>query len=329
MEKIKFEYKIAIVYLIATLLWMSCCDILLKGVVKDISTLYEIKRYKDVIFALTTATLLFVFLQNHLSKLRDTETRATESDRLKNAFLQNISNDIIYPMNAIFNASKQLNIRLHNTIQYNDSLDIITKNTTKLSNIVNEIIDLSLLQSGDIQPNYTRVNLNRLIDEIDKKIRPQIEKGIHFSYLKGNTNDEFQIITDGIKIKQILMRLINNSIKFTLKGEIQFGYAIKHDNLIFFVKDTGIGIKSETQEKIFYVFHQEDANNFSIKSGIGLGLTICQGYIHVLGGKIWVDSEEGIGSTFYFTLPFKAVLATEEKKKASDLQLEMKEDTLN
>lgn len=308
---------------------MSCCDLLLKETVKDLATLYEIKRFKDIVFGIGTTTLLFFFLKNHLTKLRAAEERASESDRLKNAFLKNISNDIIYPMNAIFNATKQLSAKHHYTLHNCESLDVIVKNTANLSNIVNEIIDLSLLQSGDIQPNITKVHLNRLIDEVQNKIKPQISKTIFFSNIKGKTEDDFQLYADGIKIKQILMRLLNNSIKFTQKGEIQFGYAIKHDTLIFFVKDTGIGIKSETQEKIFNVFHQDHDDNFSLKSGIGLGLTICQGYLHVLGGKIWVDSEEGIGSTFYFTLPFKPVLAGEEKKRASEFQMEMKEDTLN
>lgn len=328
MKRIKFEYKIAIVYLVATLLWMSCCDLFFKEVIKDLSTLYEIKRYKDVIFVIVTTTLLFIFLRNHLVKFRVAEEKATQSDRLKNAFLQNISNDIIYPMNAIFNASKQLGIRLHRMNQNSDILDIITKNTTKLSNIVNELIDLSLLQSGDMHPNYTKVHLNRLIDEIDQKVKPQIEKGIYFSYLKGVTNEEFQIEADGIKIKQILMRLINNSIKFTQKGEIQFGYALKNDNLIFFVKDTGIGIKQDIQEKIFNVFHQEHISQLGLSNGIGLGLNICQGYIHVLNGKIWVDSELGIGSTFYFTLPYKPIIL-QETKKGSDKKADTHQVTVN
>lgn len=328
MKKIKFEYKVAMIYLIATLLWMSCCDLFFKKIINDLSTLYEIKRFKDILFALATTTLLYIFLRNHLGKLREAEAKATESDRFKNAFLQNISNDIIYPMNAIFNASKQLSIRLQKTNHSIDSLDIITKNTTKLSNIVNEIVDLSLLQSGDIQPNYTKVQLNRVIDEIDQKIRPQIEKGIYFSHLKGDKNEELLIETDGIKVKQILMRLINNSIKFTQKGEIQFGYAIKNDNLIFFVKDTGVGIKQDIKEKIFNVFHQEQISQLGLPNGIGLGLTLCQGYVHVLSGKIWVESEPGIGSTFYFTIPYKPI-KSEEKKIVADKEKEMIKNTIN
>ncbi len=314
MKPLKFEYKITLAYLILAILWMSCCDFALKTIIADADLLAQVQNYKDIVLVILTAISLFFILKNHLIKLRCAESKSLESDNLKSAFLQNISREILYPMNGIVTASRQLSANCQITPQNLEFLDTIAKSTGQLSNIVNEIVDISLIQSGEIVVSPIRVNLNKMVDDIHQTLKPQIKKTIYFSFIKGLPDSECTILTDGPKVKQLIYRLLSNAMKFTEKGEIQFGYAVKHSNLVFFVKDTGVGIKQAMEEKIFVAFHKIDNDNFEINRGIGLGLTICKSYIDLLKGKIWVDTEENIGSTFYFTLPYNPVSREERKK---------------
>ena len=252
-------------------------------------------------------------------KLQMAKEKAEESDRLKSAFLANMSHELRTPMNGIIGFSKLI-------IDSNDLspetqkkyLNIIHKSGYILLNLVNDIIDLAKIEAMQLKLNFTEFKLNELIDELlsffnsekdnleKKELKIIAEKECHFK--------EVVIYSDSNRIRQVLYNLLNNALKFTEKGFIRFGYSIEKEEILFFVKDTGIGLTDEDKRIIFERFRQVDDKSTRRYGGSGLGLTISKGIVENLGGKIWVETEKEAGSTFYFTVPLNLV-NTEQSNK--------------
>lgn len=238
-----------------------------------------------------------------------TREKALESDRLKSAFLANISHEIRTPMNGIIGFTgllKEENLTFENRIQY---LNIITKSGEQLLHIIDDIIDISKIESNQIKINYTDVNLNELIADLKlfyENVKKQIGKD-HIEII-GNLKtvyDNIKLYNDESRLRQIFMNLISNALKFTDRGYIKFGYNLTPENKVeFYVEDTGIGISPEMQLAIFKRFRQVDESTTRTFGGTGLGLAISEGLIKLMHGKIWLKSLPGEGSKFYFSLPF-------------------------
>jgi len=234
---------------------------------------------------------------------------AEESDRLKSAFLANMSHEIRTPMNGILGFAdllKEPNLTGEKQQEY---IRIIEKSGARMLNIINDIVDISKIESGLMEVTIRESNINEQIEYIYTFFKPEVErKGMQLFFKNALPAKETNIKTDREKIFAILTNLLKNAIKFTNKGSIEFGYNLKADRkpveLEFFVKDTGIGIPKDRQEAIFERFIQADIFDKGALQGSGLGLTISKAYVELLGGKIWVESEEGKGSTFYFTIPY-------------------------
>ncbi|MDP4222584.1 MAG: PAS domain S-box protein [Bacteroidota bacterium] len=231
--------------------------------------------------------------------------KAEESDRLKTAFLHNVSHEIRTPMNAIIGFSALLNEPDTTEADRRQFIDIIFQSGSQLLSIINDIVDIANIESGQVKINIKEVNLNNSLRSLDEQFSYKEKQNVLSINLSiGLPDEKSLILTDGTKLIQILSNLINNATKFTKEGRIDFGYSLKDGLLEFFVKDTGIGIPPEHHEKIFERFFQVD-NMISRKfSGTGLGLSICKAYVELLGGKIWVNSHPGEGTTFRFTLPY-------------------------
>jgi signal transduction histidine kinase len=231
--------------------------------------------------------------------------RAEESDRLKTAFLHNVSHEIRTPMNAIIGFSTLLNEPDLSEEYRHQYIDIIFQSGSQLLSIINDIVDIANVESGQAKVNLTEFNLNSALRSLNEQFSIT-GKLINVSItLKTTLQDEDStIITDKTKLVQIISNLINNAVKFTSDGQIDFGYYLK-DNLIeFYVKDTGIGIPPEYHSRIFDRFYQVDNTISRQYSGTGLGLSICKGYVELLGGNIKVESQSGKGTLFVFTIPF-------------------------
>ncbi|MDO9274320.1 MAG: PAS domain-containing sensor histidine kinase [Lutibacter sp.] len=232
--------------------------------------------------------------------------RAEESDRLKSAFLANMSHEIRTPMNSILGFSGLLKEQGLTGEKQQKYLKIIEKSGARMLNIINDIVDISKIESGLMEVYIKETNINEKIDHIYNFFKPEAEaKNLQFS-IKGILPKKEAIIkTDSEKINAILSNLVKNAIKYTNKGTIECGYENKGEFLKFYIKDTGMGIPKNRQKAIFERFIQADISDTLALQGAGLGLSIAKAYVELLGGKIWVNSEVGIGSTFYFTIPCK------------------------
>ena len=307
MRKLKFEYKITAIYLLIGCLWILFSDKLLFLFFKESSVLTKMQTYKGWFYVVTTAVLFYFFLKEHLVKIRNAERKAIENDRLKTAFIQNISHEIRTPMNGIIGFAGLLQNDNLSKSQKDQYLEIITKSSEQLLKIVNEVLEISLIESGCMNLNEEQLSLNRLMDEIHKYFSPTIKKEIEFTLEKGLPHNEIIILADEFKLRQTLNNLIHNAVKFTYKGRISFGYLIKDKSIEFYVKDTGIGIKNEDYDKVFDRFFQSETNIEKVYEGVGLGLAICKGNITLMQGTIWLQSKVSEGSEFHFTIPYKPV----------------------
>jgi signal transduction histidine kinase len=232
--------------------------------------------------------------------------KAEKSDRLKSAFLANISHEIRTPMNGILGFLDLLNDKDINEKEKSQYLEIMNKSGQRLLETINDIIEISKLESGQVDVNISTVNTDEVMADQYMFFKQQASnKNIELtleSHLEGN---KALVKTDKFKLDAILTNILNNAIKYTKTGNIWFGNYLKNNNLIFYVKDTGIGIPPEKMEAIFERFIQDDQYITRPNEGVGLGLSIVKGYIEMLDGKIWVDSAPDKGSTFYVSIPYR------------------------
>lgn len=254
-------------------------------------------------------------------ELLKAKEKAEESDRLKSAFLANMSHEIRTPMNGILGFADLLkNTDLSGDLHYK-YLEIIENSGIRMLNIINDIISISKIESGLMELNIERTNINEQQEYIYTFFKPEIEeKGIRFSFRNSLPATDVTIKTDQEKLLSVLTNLVKNSLKYTTEGSIEFGYNLKGEFLEFYVKDTGIGIRMDRQEAIFERFIQADIADTMARQGAGLGLSISKAYAEMLGGTIWVESEKGGGSTFYFTIRYEPVTkeqAVDENKDDS------------
>jgi signal transduction histidine kinase/ActR/RegA family two-component response regulator len=234
--------------------------------------------------------------------------QAEESDRLKSAFLANMSHEIRTPMNGILGFADLLKQPDLTEEEQHEYISIIGKSGARMLSIINDIVDISKIEAGLMKLNIAKSNINELIEYLYNFFKPEVEaKGIKLSYTMSLSLDESIVFTDIDKVYAILSNLVKNAIKYSNDGSIMFGYFRKGKFLEFYVKDTGIGIPRERQEAIFDRFVQADIADSQARQGAGLGLSISKAYVEMLGGQLWVKSEEGVGSTFYFTLPYNAL----------------------
>ncbi len=264
-----------------------------------------------------------VYKQKQFEKeLIKARAKAESQDKLKTSFLSNMSHEIRTPMNAIIGfASLLLNDDLSKE-KFTSYVGIIQKNGEQLMNLINDIIDISKIEAGELTINKTICNLNKTLNEIYLLVLEKNKKYNNLSNINLIIPDgEFNIITDPVRCKQVMINLLDNSLKFTKEGKIDFGFTIKEGNLNFFVKDTGVGIPEKNQKDIFNRFYQADNQADSVINGTGLGLSIVKNIIGLLGGKIWFDSEEGKGTSFYYQVPF--VEANMQKAPKQDDYLDL------
>jgi PAS domain S-box-containing protein len=243
-------------------------------------------------------------------ELINAKNKAEESDRLKSAFLANMSHEIRTPMNGIIGFANLLNESNTSEEERKEYVEIINQNGNLLLQLIDDILDIARLEAGQVKIVESPCNLKQILHEqlflfkalLEKKNNNKLDLILKMPEQGVNSN----VLIDNTRLKQILTNLLSNALKFTEEGKIEFGYSIDSDNmLLFYVKDTGIGLPSDKLEIIFDRFRQANESKMRKYRGTGLGLAISSNLIKLMGGRIWVESELGKGSLFQFTIPLK------------------------
>ncbi len=245
---------------------------------------------------------LFLDRARMLQDLKEAKEKAEESDRLKSAFLANMSHEIRTPMNGILGFAELLKEPNLEGAKQRKFISIIEKSGQRMLNLINDLMDISKIEAGQMEVYKVNTKINELIYFAYDFFKPEFEnKNIYLTFKM--PDNEYVVRTDREKIDAILTNLLKNAVKYTEKGTVSFGFTEKEGFLEFFVKDTGIGIPAYRIETIFDRFVQVESDNYTPYEGAGLGLAIVKAYVEMLGGQIWVESENGVGSIFRFTIP--------------------------
>jgi signal transduction histidine kinase/CheY-like chemotaxis protein len=241
------------------------------------------------------------------SELIIAKEHAEESDRLKSAFLANLSHEIRTPMNAIIGFADLLNMNELDDRTREKYVQIIQNSGNYLLSIISDIVEISHIEAGQVELNETEIDLHEFLDDVYSAFKVSVpkNKNVVIKLVEENPRISRKIKMDEVKLRQILMNLLNNALKFTEQGEICFGYKTSDDaELMFFVQDTGIGIAPENHQIIFERFRQVDAGKSKINTGSGLGLSISRAYVELMGGTIELISDLGKGSEFKIIFPY-------------------------
>ncbi len=238
-------------------------------------------------------------------ELKLAKDRAEQSDKLKSAFLANMSHEIRTPMNGILGFS-QLLLETDDRKELEEFVEVINKNGNHLLSLINDIVDISKIEAGMMTLSISEFSLNELMNEIVdlfKRDQKVLSGYITIKYYFDVNNEQDTLIADRTRLKQVLINFMSNACKFTDKGYVEIGYNVYDENIIFYVKDTGVGLDYDQQQVIFERFMQATINHNPKHEGTGLGLAISKAFVKLFDGDIWVESEPGQGSVFYFTLP--------------------------
>ncbi|OFY41668.1 MAG: hypothetical protein A2X18_10070 [Bacteroidetes bacterium GWF2_40_14] len=287
--------------------WMGAP--LMDSTLNKITGVVAVQDYHDAnAYSLEDLLILEIFASNigmfierltNINSLKAAKDKAEESDRLKTAFLANISHEIRTPMNGIIGFTDILMGEVTDERQ-KEYISIVNSSAYRLMNIVNDVIDMAKIEAGQVAPHKETFDVNEVLDDV-YMFYNKLKFSFDFKVVVPSP-DMREIYTDKTKLQQIFSNLVSNAIKFTTEGSVQFGYKIDGGQMIFFVQDTGIGIAKENLEKVFSRFYQVESGNQRIFEGTGLGLSIVKEYVNILGGDIWVESEPGVGTKFYFTI---------------------------
>ena len=243
----------------------------------------------------------------YISALKRETYKAQTSDKLKSSFLANMSHEIRTPMNSIIGFSNLLGSDEVPDDQKKNFFNYIKSSSELLLNLIDDIIDIAKIEAGEIKINKKDCNINELLNELHRtfeEIKGKVGKP-HLKIVLEIPNADFTIKSDPFRLKQIMSNLISNAIKFTDKGSVTFGCSLKNEKQVeFYVKDTGIGLSREEIGIIFERFKRASHSEEQNIVGTGLGLAISKNLVELMGGEMWVDSIQGKGTTFFFTLPY-------------------------
>lgn len=305
-----------------------------KSELYGIITIINIEKINPDLFNVIETFVYQLAVAIHRKKLEEQllieKKKVEEANRLKSIFLANISHEIRTPMNGIIGFSQLLQDKKLSPEKRLNFINIIETNSQALMNLVNDIIDISKIETGQLKFNYIELNANSFINEMqiwaNNEKRLKHTTNLEIKHVKSLADDNCQLFVDEARLKQIMINLLNNAFKFTNAGLIEIGYQIVEDEsgiydklFRFYVKDTGIGISRSNQKVIFDQFRQVEDSIIKKYGGTGLGLAITKNLVELMGGKIWLFSKINEGSVFYFTIPLLSSLEQTKKVKVTSI----------
>ncbi len=297
-------------------------------VVNILTLLPLVNLLNGLIFNLEKETRFRRLLRRDHEDLALAKRKAEESDHLKTAFLSNMSHEIRTPMNAILGFSNLLSHPDISDTEKEEFVNLIKVNGKNLLTLVEDIIDISKIDSGQLQIKNAPCQLHNTMVSVYDSFADDIKRRGLFNlklYLKEGVSDEnIRILTDEHRLRQILVNLVGNAVKFTERGFVEFGYTQEDDQFLqFYVKDTGIGLPKGKENEIFERFSKFNSDKERLYGGTGIGLSIAKHLVTIMGGEIWVESEPMVGTTFYFTVPYhRLATPVNEIKISSDSEKE-------
>ncbi len=274
---------------------------------------YTVLLLQTFLFVIAIAVLIFYAAanerRNNLINLKKAKAKAEESDRLKSSFLANFSHEIRTPMNAVMGFAELLNRPNLSQNKYEEFSQLIQQRSRDLLAIVNDVLDISKIESGQLIFRPSAGNIQQLLDQERNNLEAEVNhlntKSIEVKVTNELKGVENMVLADFTRLHQVLSNLLSNALKFTERGSIEFGCKLQNtDTLLFYVTDTGVGIDPSQHELIFKPFQQASEDIHQQFGGTGLGLAIVKGLLDLWEGKIWIESEVGKGSSFYFTIPY-------------------------
>jgi signal transduction histidine kinase len=236
--------------------------------------------------------------------IRKAEKHADEFEKLKCAFIQNISHEIRTPLNAIVGFSTLLGEPGLSAAEQEKFRNIITSNTDHLLRVMTDIVELSKIESNMVKIKKENVNISQMMRSVyDRFIDKAMEKGISLDLPLMPVDKEVTVVTDGSKVYPVLENLLDNAVKFTMAGNVDFGFEMKEGKVEFYVSDSGPGIPEDQRDEVFKRFYQAENSASRTNTGMGLGLPIAGAYVEMLGGEIWFTSKPEKGTEFRFSIP--------------------------
>ena len=251
-------------------------------------------------------------------QLKQALLKAEESDRLKSAFLANMSHEIRTPMNGIIGFLDLLENENMPPAQRRDYMSIIRNSSNQLLEIVNDIVDISKIEAGQVNIRPSSFDIVDMINDIRVQYLPVVkDKNLWFKTDISFEGSDRQIVADQTKLRQVISNLVSNAIKFTSSGGLKVSCSKSDGYYLFTVSDTGTGVPADMQSRVFDRFIQADMGLSRLQEGTGLGLAISKAYVEKMGGRIWLDSQERRGSDFHFTIPVASMKDLSGKSKKS------------
>jgi len=265
-------------------------------------------------------------VQERTENLQEALRKAEESDHLKSSFLANMSHEIRTPMNAIVGFASLLDTEELDDTTKKNYIKIINSNCDTLLVIINDILEISLIEANQIKIENKLFNIDTILSELEESYRLKNDKLIDIRFVNKKENNSTFIHNDPVRFNQCISNLINNALKYTKSGFVKFGYLIKTDELVTYVSDSGIGIEKKERANIFQYFYKIENSDAHYYQGTGLGLAITNKLTELMGGKIWLESEPGKGTTFNISLPYMPGIDPKKKpeKKRKEFNIDYK-----
>ncbi|OJV20777.1 MAG: hypothetical protein BGO30_05525 [Bacteroidetes bacterium 41-46] len=315
MVRFKFEYAVILIYLLVGSGWILFSDELTLLLAPTPEIAAHFQTYKGLFYVFITGVLLYFFLRKHLQKLRNAEEKALESDRLKSGFLANVSHEIRTPMNGVIGFAELLKDESLSNEERLHYISIIEKSGERMLELIGDIVDISMADSGQVKIKLSQVNIIELLGSLTMLFSPSAEeKKIELIVSPCKESERVtEIVIDREKVVCVLSKIIKNAIKYTNSGYVRVGCHRDGGYIYFEVADSGVGIPDGQFDKIFNRFVQVNMSYTKTYDGAGLGLSIAKSYVEMMGGKIWAQPNPDGGSVFIFTVPFKPVSPSRRK----------------